>query len=117
MPDTAIAGMDPMTWLEPIVYGLGAVVLLLWLCMPFAIFGTKRLLREQTKVLQDLVLEQRRANELLYRLSIEEPIGEAREPGLAAPGAASTPGVEGGRREPALGSRTSLVIDRSDRVL
>jgi hypothetical protein len=121
MPDAAtIGGTDPLAWIEPIVYGLGAAVLVLWLCMPFAIFGTKRLLREQAKLLEALVTEQRRANELLYRLSVEEPVGDPREPVLtrSAEAPARAPAApEAGRREPAPGSRMSLVVDRSDRVL
>ena len=37
---------------------LGLVTAVLWICMPFAIFGTKTLLRE-------LLAEQRKTNQLL----------------------------------------------------
>ncbi len=108
MPDATAGTASLLALIEPIVWGLGGLVLLLWLCMPFAVFGTKRLLREQAKLMEALVAEQRRANELLYRLGLEEP-APAEPPGAA----------ESGRREPALGeapSRVSLVADRGDRV-
>lgn len=108
MPDATAGSASLLALIEPAVWGLGAIVLLLWLCMPFAIFGTKRLLREQAKLTEALVAEQRRTNELLYRLAAEEPAASE------APAAA-----EGGRREPALDPgrvRMPLVVERNDRV-
>jgi len=40
---------------------VGLIVLVLWVLLPFALFGVKPLLRQ-------LVHEQRRTNELLYRM-------------------------------------------------
>jgi len=127
MPDPALVGsVELRAWVELFIYVLGALVLLLWLFMPFAIFGTKRLLREQSRILQELVAEQRRSNEILYRLSIEEPLSEVREPAFGARGeapalpAASRVDPDPGRREPALEpgrTRVSLVADRNERLL
>ena len=45
-------------FLSVALFLLGLVVAILWICMPFAIFGTKPLLRE-------LIAEQRRTNQYL----------------------------------------------------
>ena len=47
---------------------LALVLAMLWICMPFAIFGTKRLLRE-------LVAEQRKTNQNLADAAAERGKG------------------------------------------
>jgi hypothetical protein len=49
-------GIGMVMWLILLVIGI------LWICMPFAIFGTKPLLRE-------LLAEQRRTNQLLVEVA------------------------------------------------
>lgn len=51
-----LAGLG--VFLSVALFLLGLVVAILWICMPFAIFGTKPLLRE-------LIAEQRKTNQYL----------------------------------------------------
>ena len=55
--------------MEAMLGGFGAALILfgfilaiLWICMPFAVFGTKDVLRE-------LIAEQKRTNELLQKVA------------------------------------------------
>lgn len=50
--------MEGMVGLMMVMWLAVAVVVVLWICMPFAIFGTKPLLRA-------LIAEQKKTNELL----------------------------------------------------
>jgi F0F1-type ATP synthase membrane subunit b/b' len=50
--------MEGMVGLMMVMWLAVAVVVVLWICMPFAIFGTKPLLRV-------LIAEQKKTNELL----------------------------------------------------
>ncbi|MBS0339828.1 MAG: hypothetical protein JSS56_04840 [Proteobacteria bacterium] len=50
--------MEDMVGLMMVMWLAVAVVVVLWICMPFAIFGTKPLLRA-------LIAEQKKTNELL----------------------------------------------------
>ena len=80
---------DMGTWVMLGLWVLGAVLALVWIFVPFAILGTKPLLRA-------LVEEQKRSNELLA--SIERHLGR-RE---AAAHAGGPRGQPQGRIEPRL---------------
>jgi len=57
--------MEGLAGVISIVYLLALLLIVLWVALPFAVFGVKGLLREA-------IAQQRRTNELLERLSRAE---------------------------------------------
>ena len=80
MHDAMVAGGTVMT----VAMILGVVVLVLWLLLPFAVFGTK-------PRLERIEFELQRTNRLLERLVARLEGGEPRAPGEA--GEPKTPDV------------------------
>lgn len=98
----------------------------LWLFVPFAVIGTKPLLRQQRQLLTDLLAEQRRTNALLADLQTSGDAAPGEFRGVAAdelqadeptfspgPVEVERAGSVTQRRRGSMG----LTVDKTDRVL
>lgn len=68
--DGTLLGLGAIVWI------IAVVIAILWICMPFALFGTKPILRE-------LLAEQRKTNKLLAEAA-ERARAQAVAPGPTA---------------------------------
>ena len=131
MNGSALSEVLDQPLVAAVVVLLALIGMVLWLLVPFAVFGAKSLLRQQRQLLGELLAEQRRTNALLQHRSMGGGLtvtddfaaspsvaGEAKdEPVLALPREAEATAVRGPaprrRRE---GPGPSLTVDKADRV-